>query len=42
MDFIIELIELGGYTNIVIVTNRLSKGLIIGALADITAESLVD
>jgi hypothetical protein len=38
MDFIIELPESEGYTNMVVVTDRLSKGVVTNGLDDLEAE----
>ena len=38
MDFIIDLPKLEGYINIIIIINRLSKGVIINRLDNLEAE----
>jgi transposase InsO family protein len=42
MDFIVDLPESNGCTNMLVVTDRLSKGVLVDALQDITAETLAD
>jgi reverse transcriptase-like protein/integrase-like protein/chromodomain-containing protein len=41
MDFVIDLPESEGCTNMVVITDRLSKGVVAGGLKDITVDSLV-
>jgi hypothetical protein len=41
IDFIIDLPESKGYTSIVIITDRLSKGIIARGLPNMSVESLV-
>ena len=40
MDFITELPESEGYTAMVVVTDRLSKGVVAGGLLELTVEAL--
>ncbi len=42
MDFIIDLPELEGYTNMVIVTDRLSKGVVADGLDNLEAETVAN
>jgi hypothetical protein len=42
IDFITRLLESKGSTNIVVITDRLSKGVVARALGDITAELVAD
>jgi hypothetical protein len=41
MDFIIELLELKGYMNIIIITDRLGKGVVADKLNDLEAEIVI-
>ena len=42
MDFITGLPESNGYTNIVVLTDRLSKGVVAEGLKDLEAETVAD
>jgi hypothetical protein len=42
IDFITKLPESKGYTNIVVITDRLSKGVVADRLKEISAKSLAD
>jgi hypothetical protein len=41
MDFITELLELEGYENMVVITDRLSKGVVINRLDNLEANIVV-
>ena len=41
MDFITKLLILKGYSNIIVITNRLSKGVIANRLLDIEIEIVI-
>jgi hypothetical protein len=41
IDFVTDLPESEGCTNMVVITDRLSKGVVAGSLRDISVESLV-
>ena len=41
MDFIIEILESGGCTTMVVITNRLSKGVVAGELPNLIVKALV-
>jgi hypothetical protein len=41
MDFIIDLLESEGYKNIIVITDRLSKGVVADRLDDLEAEIVI-
>jgi hypothetical protein len=41
IDFIIDLLELEGYWNIIVIIDRLSKGVVADGLDDLKAETVI-